>query len=217
MRVELNVPDKLSEIRLEQYQRFVKLYDGEVTEQFLALKMMEIFCGVKLTEAYQMRYKDIEGIVDLLSTLLEEKPQLVTRFEINGIEYGFIPNLDDMSFGEYVDLDTYIGDWQEIHRAMGVLYRPIKDKYGERYNIEDYKVKDTEVMKQMPMDAVISSLLFFYRLGIDLSKAMTNYSEEERENRLVQYLNSDKSGVDGISRYMPLLKEILDDLNISLN
>ena len=132
MRVELNVPDKLSEIRLEQYQRFVKLYDGEVTEQFLALKMMEIFCGFKLKDSYQMRYKDIEGIVDLLSTLLEEKPQLVTRFEINGIEYGFIPNLDDMSFGEYVDLDTYIGDWQEIHRALGVRYRPIKDKTGER-------------------------------------------------------------------------------------
>ena len=41
---------------------------------------------------------------------------------MRGVEYGFIPNLDDMSFGEYVDLDTYIGDWQNIHRAMAVLY-----------------------------------------------------------------------------------------------
>ena len=52
MKVEINVPDSLSEIRLEQYQKFVKLYDGEVTEEFMALKMLEIFCGVKLSDAY---------------------------------------------------------------------------------------------------------------------------------------------------------------------
>jgi hypothetical protein len=80
MRVEINVPDNLSEIRLEQYQKFVKLYTGEVTEEFLALKMLEIFCGVKLSEAYQMRFKDVDGVVELLSTLLNEKPNLVQRF-----------------------------------------------------------------------------------------------------------------------------------------
>jgi hypothetical protein len=28
-----------------------------------------------------------------------------------------------MSFGEYIDLDTYIGDWDNIEKAMAVLYR----------------------------------------------------------------------------------------------
>jgi hypothetical protein len=216
MRVEISVPDSLTEITLGQYQRFVKLYSGEVTEQFLALKMLEIFCGVKLNEAYQMRFKDVDGVVELLTDLLNEKPQLVQSFRLNGIEYGFIPNLDDMSFGEYIDLDTYIGDWQNIHRAMAVLYRPIKSRHGNRYNIIPYEVVDAEVMKSMPLDAVISSVLFFYRLGIDLSTAMTNYLEEGKESRLVQYLNSEKSG-DGINHYTHLLRGILDDLKISLN
>ena len=161
MKVNINVPDSLSEIRLEQYQKFVKLYDGEVTEDFMALKMLEIFCGIKLNDAYQMRYKDIDAIVQILSTTLNDKPQLVRTFNMDGVEYGFIPNLDDMSFGEYVDLDTYIGDWQNIHRAMAVLYRPIRDKRGERYNIVPYEVVDAEVYKSMPLDAVISSVLFF--------------------------------------------------------
>jgi hypothetical protein len=216
MKVEINVPDSLSEIRLEQYQKFVKLYSGEVTEEFLALKMLEIFCGVKLNEAYQMRFKDVDGVVELLSDLLNEKPQLVKTFKMNGVEYVFFPNLDDMSFGEYVDLDTYIGDWQNIHRAMAVLYRPIREKRGERYNIVPYEVVDAEVYKTMPLDAVISSVLFFYRLGIDLSRAMTNYLEEGKESRLVQYLNSEENG-GGINQYTHLLKGILDDLNISLN
>lgn len=216
MKLEINVPDSLSEITLGQYQKFVKLYSGEVTEDFLALKMLEIFCGVKLSEAYQMRFKDVDGVVELLTEILNEKPQLVQRFRMKGVEYGFIPNLDDMSFGEYVDLDTYIGDWQNIHRAMAVLYRPIKNKHGERYNLVPYEVVDAEMYKDMPLDAAISSVLFFYRLGIDLSRAMTNYLEEGKESRLVQYLNSEKSG-DGINQYTHLLKGILDDLNISLN
>ena len=216
MKLEINVPDSLSEITLGQYQKFVKLYSGEVTEDFLALKMLEIFCGVKLSEAYQMRFKDVDGVVELLTEILNEKPQLVQRFKMKGVEYGFIPNLDDMSFGEYVDLDTYIGDWQNIHRAMAVLYRPIKDKHGERYNLVPYEVVDAEMYKDMPLDAAISSVLFFYRLGIDLSRAMTNYLEEGKESRLVQYLNSEKIG-DGINQYTHLLKGILDDLNISLN
>ena len=216
MKLEINVPDSLSEITLGQYQKFVKLYSGEVTEDFLALKMLEIFCGVKLSEAYQMRFKDVDGVVELLTEILNEKPQLVQRFKMKGVEYGFIPNLDDMSFGEYVDLDTYIGDWQNIHRAMAVLYRPIKDKHGERYNLVPYEVVDAEMYKDMPLDAAISSVLFFYRLGIDLSRAMTNYLEESKESRLVQYLTSDKNG-DGINHYTHLLKGILDDLNISLN
>lgn len=216
MRVEINVPDSLSEIRLEQYQKFVRLYDGEVTEEFMALKMLEIFCGIKLNDAYQMRYKDIDGVVQILSDILNEKPALVKSFKMGGVEYGFIPNLDDMTFGEYVDLDTYIGDWQNIHRAMAVLYRPIKNRYGERYNLVPYEVIDAEVMRKMPLDAVISSVLFFYRLGIDLSKAMTNYLDQAEETRLVQYLNSEKNG-DGINHYTLLLKGILDDLNISLS
>lgn len=216
MKLEINVPSELSEITLGQYQKFVKLYQGEVTEEFMALKMLEIFCGVKLKDAYQMRYKDIDGIVEVLSSMLNQKPKLVQRFKMNGVEYGFIPNLDDMSFGEYVDLDTYLPDWQEMHRAMAVLYRPIKEKHGEKYNIVDYEVVDAEVYKQMPMDAAISSILFFYRLGIDLSKAMMNYLEESKETRLVQYLSSEQNG-GGISQYTQSLKAILDDLNISLN
>ena len=216
MKVEVTVPSELKEITLGQYQKFVKLYEGEVTEEFMALKMLELFCGVKLKDAYQMRYKDIDGIVEVISSMLNQKPQLVQRFKMNGVEYGFIPNLDDMSFGEYIDLDTYLPNWQEMHRAMAVLYRPIKEKHGDKYNIVDYEVVNSEVYKDMPMDAVISSILFFYRLGTDLSKAMMNYLEESKESRLVQYLTSDKNG-DGINQYTHLLKEILDDLNISLN
>jgi hypothetical protein len=216
MKIEVIIPSELSEITLDQYQRYIKIQDNETNDKFLQSKMLEIFCGIKLTDTMKMKVSDVNAITEILSDMFDSKPKLVRRFKMKGVEYGFIPNLDEISLGEYIDLDTFLGDWENMHRAMAVLYRPIKQKHGERYNIEDYQANDGEVMKDMPMDAVISSILFFYHLGIDLSQAMMNYLEESQETRLVQYLSSDKSG-DGINQFTHSLKEILQDLKISLN
>jgi hypothetical protein len=216
MKVEITIPDSLSEVTLDQYQRYLKIQDNNQDEKFLASKMIEIFCGVKLSDTLKMKYADVDGICNILVDMFNEKPQLVTKFKMKGVEYGFIPKLDDISLGEYIDLDSFLGDWDNMHRAMAVLYRPIESKYGDKYSIKDYEAGDGEVMKDMPLDAVISSIIFFYHLGIDLSQAMMNYLEEQEETSLVQYLNSEASGV-GINQFTHSLKAILDDLKVSLN
>ena len=76
--------------------------------------------------------------------------------------YYFIPNLDDISLGEYIDIDTYISEWDNIHIAMNVLYRPLKQKLKEKYLIEDYNENNNTVLQDMPLDAVMSSIFFFY-------------------------------------------------------
>ena len=215
MKVEVYIPDTLSEITLGQYQKYLKIQSENEDENFLAIKMIEIFCGLRGDTIMSMKAKSIRDITSVLTNMFNEKPQLVKEFKLNGKTYGFIPKLEDMSFGEYIDLDTYIGDMDNLHRAMNVLYRPIKQKYKDRYLIEDYTGDDPEAMKSMPMDAVLSSILFFYNLGMDLSKAMLNFLEEE-EMDLVQQQILEESG-DGINQFSDSLKEILDDLKISLN
>jgi hypothetical protein len=216
MKIEVIIPNDLSEITLDQYQRFLKIQENNTDEKFLTSKMIEIFCGIKLPEVLKMRVNDVALITNILTEMFENIPQLVQRFKMNGVEYGFIPDLDDMSLGEYIDLDTYLGDWENIHRAMAVLYRPIKNKSGNRYNIKDYDGKGFEDMKDMPLDAVLSSIVFFYNLGIELSKSMMNYLETTEEEALTEYLNSQQNGV-GINQFTHSLTEILQDLKISLN
>ena len=216
MKVEVYIPDTLSEITLGQYQKYLKIQSENEDENFLAIKMIEIFCGLRGDTIMAMKANSIKDVTMILTDMFNEKPQLVKEFKLNGRTYGFIPKLEDMSFGEYIDLDTYIGDMENIHRAMNVLYRPIKQKYQERYLIEDYTGEDPEVMKSMPMDAVLSSILFFYNLGMDLSKAMLNSLEEDKEMNLAQYLTLEENG-DGINHFSVSLKEILEDLKISLN
>ena len=215
MKVEVYIPDTLSEITLGQYQKYLKIQSKNKDENFLAIKMIEIFCGLRGDTILSMKAKSIRDITTILSNMFNEKPPLVKEFKMGGVSYGFIPKLEDMSFGEYIDLDTYIGDVPNLHRAMGVLYRPIKLKDKQKYLIEDYKGEESDKMKDMPMDAVLSSIIFFYNLGMDLSKAMLNFLEEE-EMDLVQQQILEENG-DGINHFSDSLKEILEDLKISLN
>lgn len=216
MKVEITVPDELSEITLDQYQRFLKIQETNTDEKFLSSKMLEIFCGVKLSDTLKMRFADVDAICEMLVDMLNQKPKLVQKFKLRGVEYGFIPKLDDISLGEYIDLDTFLGDWENMHRAMAVLYRPIETKFSDKYSIKEYEATDGEHLKDMPLDAVIGSILFFYHLGIDLSQAMMNYLTEAEENNLVQYLSSEPSGV-GINQFTHSLRATLDGLKISLN
>ena len=215
MKLEVYIPDTLSEITLGQYQKYLKIQSQNEDENFLAMKMIEIFCGLRGDTILAMKAKSIRDITTVLTKMFEEKPQLVKEFDMGGESYGFIPNLQDMSFGEYIDLDTFIGDMENIHKAMAVLYRPIKVKDKDRYLIEDYKGEETNIMKDMPMDAVLSSILFFYNLGMDLSKAMLNSLEEEEMN-IVQQQILEESGV-GINHFLDSLEEILQSSKISLN
>jgi hypothetical protein len=134
---------------------------------------------------------------------------------MGGTEFGFIPNLEDMTFGEYTDLDTYITDWDKIHKAMAVLYRPIKKKgLNGTYEIEDYNGTVTygDVMKHAPLDVCLGATVFFYRLGNALLNATIAYLEKDQEvQNILQQQTLDKSG-DGIVQSMLLLKETLTDL-----
>ena len=216
MRVKISVPNDLSEIKLWQYQKFLEIQKQNKDENFLASKMIEIFCGIELKEAYKMKAKDVHRITGILADMFEQKPVLINRFYLNNIEYGFIPNLDEMTLGEYVDLDTYLPKWEEIEKAMAVLYRPITKTYKGKYQIEDYTAQGQDAYKDMPMSIVFGAMFFFYRLGIDLSKIMTVYLEQNKDIHSQLSHSLGKNG-DGINQFMHSLKGILEDLRISLN
>jgi len=214
MKVELIVPNSLNEVTLGQYQEYIKLKDLSETE--LSLKMIEIFCNLKSEQVRYLKATDVRTVVTIISEMFDSKPSLVNTFKIDGIEYGFIPNLDEMSFGEYIDLDTFIGDWDNIEKAMGVLYRPVEMRKGNRYHIKEYEAGETEHLKAMPLDAVLGSILFFYRLGNDLCKIMMNSLEGKEMEDLQAHLNSEANGV-GTQAFMLSLNQILGDLKISQN
>ena len=217
MKIEINVPTSLSEVTLGQYQKFLKIAEDNPEGNFLNAKMIEIFCGIPLSDSYKLKMSSVTAIIDILNELLSQTPKRVEQFTMNGVQYGFIPDLDEMSLGEYVDLDGSASDWNNMHIAMNVLYRKIKIKKSGKYNIVDYNVENPEKMKDMPLDAAIGSLFFFYNLGMELSKHTILYSSNQVEMEAYQEQLISETNGDGISQFMDSLTEILQNLKISLN
>jgi len=216
MKLSIDIPTSLKDVTLKQYKHFLKMQSANDDERFIQAKMIEIFCNVRLDQVMKLKFNDTQEIVKILSGLFEEKPALVHKFKINKKEYGFHPELDDLSLGEYIDLDTYIGDWDNIEKAMNVLYRPIAHKLKDKYSIEEYKAEDNPDILDMPMDAVLSSIFFLWNLGIDLSRTMTNYLDSQQTEALTEYLSLQENG-GGINHFIHSLEGILQDLKVSLN
>ena len=217
MKIEINVPTSLNEVTLGQYQKYLKIAENNPEGNFLDAKMIEIVCGIPLSDSYKLKMSSATAIVDIITELLNQTPKHTERFKLNGIEYGFIPDLDDMSLGEYIDLDNNVSKWEQMHVAMNVLYRPIKISKVGKYNIEEYDVKNPDKMKDMPLGAAIGSVFFFLNLGMELSKHTILSSSNQTEMEAIQeQLTSEQSGV-GINQFMGSLTEILQNLKISLN
>jgi hypothetical protein len=179
--------------------------------------MIEIFCNLDAKSARLLKLTDADRIVEIINNMFEDKPSLIRTFKIGGVEYGIIPELDEMSLGEYIDLDTYIGDWQNMQIAMNVLYRPISKKIGDKYLINEYTLDAKEKLEEIPMDIVLGAIFFLYNLGIDLSKTMVDYLEAPQMDNLMreQIFQESMDGIKASSLHS--LKTILEDLKISLN
>lgn len=214
MNIEINVPNSLSEITLAQFQEFNQKSKDVTSEYVLQRLVLSIFCGVNLKDTMKVKASDSQAVYDIVMTMFNDRPQRITSFKMDGVDYGIIPDLDDMTLGEYVDLDKFIVDYDTMHYAMAVLYRPIKNRHKNLYNIEEY-VPEKYDMKNIPMSAVLYGVVFFYNLGSDLLR-VTNHYSNQAEMDLQEKMDSTKNG-DGSQEFMLSLTEILQNLNISLN
>ena len=218
MKVDLLLPTSLSEIPLSRYQDFIAMKEKSNDEEFIAQKMIQIFCGIKLGEVAQIKMKDLNELIDHFSKVFSEKPQLIRQFKIKNIEFGFIPKLDDITLGEYVDLENYLKSWETYHKAMAVMYRPITNTLGKKYEIKDYEPNEDmqELMRFAPLDVSISASVFFWSLAKELYSSLVNYLERETmkmtdSTNTAKDFNFNAIG-DGIAASMRSLKEILPSL-----
>jgi hypothetical protein len=117
-----------------------------------------------------------------VNELLSKEHDLIQRFEIGGVEYGFIPNLSKITAGEFIDLDNYLSeDTKQLHKICSILYRPIKSSAGNYYEIEKYEGTDklADIMMKVDCKVVLGALVFFYLLSKSLLNLTNTYIQKE--------------------------------------
>ena len=179
---EFKLISSWKEVTLEKWLQLIDFETGTKTEE--ATETIAALSNIPKQLVKELALKDVAVLMSKIAKLQQKQDTNLKKIiEIEGIEYGFHPDLDSITLGEYADIETFIKNGVENHLAelMAVLYRPIKEKKNDIYIIDAYDGNirlRAEEMKKMSAEQVQAALFFFYNLGKELSQILPLYLME---------------------------------------
>lgn len=178
-----NVIESWSDVTLENWVKLIALKEKVKSEE--ALETISVISDIPKKLIKELSIQDVAAIMKYMSELqLEENSSLHQIITIDGKQYGFHPNLEDLTLGEYADIETFIqnGIKEKMPEIMAILYRPIVEKEKDVYAIEAYdgniRVR-AELMKKMTAEQVQGALVFFYNFVSNFLRIMLLYLTEQ--------------------------------------
>ena len=220
--MRLTIPTDLKEITLSQYKRYQKVVaDNADDETYICIQMVAIFCNIEVADVMKLPALDFADIVKTISQTLDQVPPLTKTFKMNGVNYGFIPNVEKISLGEHATIDTCMGKDELTELMLSVMYRPIKRKAGEYYEIEPFTGDESLALnfKDTPMHIVRGAMVFFWTLFNELLQntlcSIPKIAKREGLN-LAEVFPNDGDGINLLSELQESLKSDFQKLEKSL-
>jgi len=204
--MELRLPANYSDLTLRHLQVL------ETTDD--PIKRVQVVTGKPFAELRKMpQALLVEAAAHIDSLLAREVSKHEPILTLGSKEYGFIPDWEKFSAGEWIDMETYTKDfWKTAHKAMSVLYRPITQKWGDKYTVAEYTAQeDATQFLDMPAPAVAGALLFFWTTERELRSTL----ESSLTTKAVQAIRSIQSG-NGTPRSTHWLARTFSKLTRSL-
>ena len=184
------LPTDWKEVSISQYANLMKVLEiEEMNDIENIIRTLEALIGIESRILTKAPLKYLKEVYAELSILTSKQPSnyLKKVIEIEGIEYGMIPNFEDLTLGEFADLDNYLQDsWNNLDKIFAVLYRPIVERKGDKYIIEDYTLKDIKDRRKifsdrLSIDTAFGAMVFFYDIGSKLTENMVSYLEMQNQ------------------------------------
>ena len=209
MKINVTNKDKKHEFTIKNWkdvtlETWVKLIESEKkTKIKMVQDQINLMTEMPKELINQLTLEDVLNVCKIIS-----KRQASAKSKFNQIvkvgneKFGFIPNLEQITLGEYADLEHYIkkGIDKNIANIAAILYRPITDTEGKFYSIKAYDGKTTrlraEKFQKMKAKDIQNALVFFWNLGNELLKVLELYLMDSLKKAKEQLMNnSQKSGV----------------------
>jgi len=187
---EFKLISSWEEVTLEKWLKLIDFETGTKTEE--ATETIAALSNIPKQLVKELALKDVAVLMSKIAELQQKQDTNLKKIiEIEGVEYGFHPDLDSITLGEYADLETFIkgGIEKNLPEVMSVLYRPIKLKKNDIYIIDAYDGDirlRTEEMKKMSAQQVQSALVFFYTFGKELSAILPLFLMEQLKEMQTQ-------------------------------
>jgi hypothetical protein len=177
--MEINIPTSLKDITMRQFIAFEK---SDKTDDDYIIHLCD-FATPKLLPS-----KEYTEIVALLKEVVASDVLFYKIFKHDGIQFGFIPNLEKITANEMIHIEEFIKTPDTWHKALAVLYRPVtkrkrnwfKRGADDLYDILPYQEENAfeKLMLDVGCTYYLGAMVFFYNLGNDLLKSMVDYSNQ---------------------------------------
>lgn len=179
-RLQVKVPETLADITVGRYLKFRKYnITPESDNDYVIRKVLQAFYDIPPDKHAGINQKDLSVVVNAVMKVLKDKSKIQTVFEMGGITWGLIPNVDAITFGEYVDIKSIKED--EFDKLLAILYRPVTvSKEDGTYEIETYDGW-TEYYLQMheaPLSVLYGVFTFFFGLLESMMDSTLNSTKE---------------------------------------
>lgn len=203
----IQVPESHKDITLGQYIKYAELKAKDMPLREFNKRKIMIFTNKTYKDVEKIEIESYVNLLKWIDAAIETDAEFEDRIELKGIEFGFIPNFDEMQAKEFFDLKTYKNEDENLHKIMAVLFRPVTntDKLGN-YEIEEYKGSSvySGLMMELPMSFVFGAIFFFRNLRTELSNHILLYTELERVKE--EERQSSLKGGGGTHPFMNWLK-----------
>jgi predicted nucleotide-binding protein (sugar kinase/HSP70/actin superfamily) len=179
-----------SDVTLDKWLKLVDINKDSSSEE--ALKTLKHLTNIPEDLIKQLSIADVSVIMEHFTKLQEKaNTELTNIIEVEGKEYGFHPKLDDITLGEYADIETMIvnGLEKNLPELMAVLYRPITEKKNGKYTIEAYDgdiAMRSEEMRKMSAQEVQNAMVFFWTFATDLLRILPSFLMERVKKSLAE-------------------------------
>ena len=186
-----NLINNWDDVSLETYGKLIDFKRNSKSEE--ALHLIEAMTDIPKKFIESLALEDVVKILSNLAKIQSlEDGMLQHVVRIDGINYGFHPDLEAITLGEYADIEHFIKDGyvKNFKEIMAVLYRPITSRDKDKYSIEAYdgEIKErAKALNKMSAKQVQSALVFFWSLGTELSLTTKSYL------KTVQMMKEDKA------------------------
>jgi hypothetical protein len=168
------------EVTLEKWLKLIDFNNNTKSKE--AEETIAALSNIPKSLIKELELKDVALIMSKLSELQAAQDSSLKRIiEVEGKRYGFHPNLDEITLGEYADIETFIKNDIEknMPEVMAILYREIVEENNDVYTIKAYDGDISiraEQMKKMSAQQVQNALVFFYNLGKELLMTLELFS-----------------------------------------
>lgn len=178
-------------INLGQYLDVLKAGDNDVLQaQAITGKTREEILKLSVPELVTIINRYAEDLKKNTGKRLFKELKLL-KPDGTTLRVGFHPNLEYMSFSEYIDINTLLETFpQSLPSIMSILYRPITAELNDRYLIEEYDAlkhtANANLFRQVAVEAVNGVMVFFYLLRSDLMNTTLDYLNSQTTQILTE-------------------------------